>query len=117
VYPLPELIPEKLTLRSSQSINLVLKVKGNKLIYQKISQGSYNELAIKYQSPATTSDFRKNEYATGNSLVFSITGEKVTTKTYQFTVFFKDAEGNTYSQQVAGLGREYPIVDKPQMIA
>lgn len=117
VYPSPELIPEKLTLRSPESINLVLKVKGNKLIYRKISQGSYNELKIKYQPTLNKSEVRKNEYPTGNSLVFSINGDKVITKTYQFTIFYGDMAGNVFSQQVAGLGREYPIVDKPVKVS
>ena len=112
----PELIPEQLTLKSPESINLRLKVKGNKLIYRKLRQGDYNELKINYQSSPLASAARKNEYPTGNSLTFSINGEQVTSKTYQFTVFFDDDHGNVYSQQIAGLGREYPIVEKPQKV-
>jgi len=118
IYPSPELIPEKLTLRSAASINLMLKVKGNKLVYRKIRQGSYNELKIQYhpQPGANKADTKKNEYPTGNSLVFSINGENVTSKTYQFTVYYGDTKGNIYSQQIAGLGKEFPIVDQPQKV-
>lgn len=112
----PELIPEQLTLKSPESINLRLKVKGNKLIYRKLRQGDYNELKINYQSSPVLSAASKNEYPTGNSLTFSINGDQVTSKTYQFTVFFDDDHGNVYSQQIAGLGREYPIVEKPQKV-
>lgn len=112
----PELIPEQLTLKSPESINLRLKVKGNKLIYRKLRQGDYNELKINYQSSPIASAASKNEYPTGNSLTFSINGAQVTSKTYQFTVFFDDDHGNVYSQQIAGLGREYPIVEKPQKV-
>lgn len=112
----PELIPEQLTLRSPQSINLKLKVKGNKLLYKKIRQGSYNELKINYQPSLGKKTAKIGEYPTGNTISFSIDGENVISKTYQFTIFFGDQAGNTYSQQIAGLGKEYPIVDKPQKV-
>ena len=112
---MPELIPEQLTLKSPKSINLKLKVKGNKLFYKKLSQGSYNELKINYQPALAKLGAKQHEYPTGNSVVFLINGENATSKTYQFTVYFSDAAGNLYSQQIAGLGREYPIIDKPQL--
>ncbi|MEM6803901.1 MAG: hypothetical protein AAF696_21020, partial [Bacteroidota bacterium] len=115
VQSMPELIPEQLTLRSPKSINLKLKVKGNKLFYKSLSQGSYNELKINYQPAIGKLSSKQDEYPTGNSVIFSINGENVISKTYQFTVYFRDASGNIYSQQIAGLGREYPIIDKPQL--
>lgn len=116
ILPAPELIAEKLTLRSPESINLTLKVKGNKLVYRKLSHGSYNELRINHQPTLNRNEARRNEYPTGNSLTFSINGENVISKTYQFTIYFGDMAGNVFSQQVAGLGKEYPIVDKPQKV-
>ena len=109
----PELIPEKLTLRSANSMSLSLRNNGGKLIYRKITLGKNNELDVQYQPSSAKIKTIMEEYPNGSSITFYLDGKHVISRTYQFNVHFLDMDGNEYSQKISGLGKEYPIVEQP----
>lgn len=108
----PLLQAERLNLEAANKLVLRLKNKGHKLIYKKIQLGANNELNVVYEPPTRRMNLMLEEYDQGETLTFTLTGTNVISQTYQFTIYYGDMEGNNYIQQIAGMGREYPIVDQ-----
>ncbi|MEM7371069.1 MAG: hypothetical protein AAF587_20815 [Bacteroidota bacterium] len=111
--PTPALQEAHVSKAQPTMLRLALTVRGDTLIYQKISLGDWNELQVSYEPPI----FRKQEsYAPGTALNFHISGEQLDTRTYQFFVHYKDNSGRAYRQEIGGMGTENPIVEGPVAI-
>lgn len=109
----PRLKGEQLTLDSPNRLLFRLKNEGHKLIYKKIQAGPNNELNITYEPPQRRINMMLEEYDQGEIITFSLTGTNVISQTYHFTIYYGDMTGNFYTQQIGGLGKEFPIVDAP----
>ncbi|MEZ4772671.1 MAG: hypothetical protein R3D00_05755 [Bacteroidia bacterium] len=109
----PRLKGDQLTLESPNKLLFRLKNEGHKLIYKKIQAGPNNELNITYEPPQRRINMLLEEYDQGEIISFSLTGTNVISQTYHFTIHYGDMNGNYYTQQIGGLGREFPIVDAP----
>lgn len=109
----PKLIAEQLTLKTTDSMLLLLRNDGGKLVYRKVQSGPNNQLKVRYQPPERRLNLMLEEFPEGSSIGFMLEGEGVINKTYQFTIHYGDMSGNRYRQQVSGLGKEYPIVEAP----
>ena len=113
----PKLEADQLSLDTPNTLLLKLRNAGNRLIYKKIKTNDHNQLDIKYQAPDRKANKMIEEFPSGSTMTFSLSGQGIIAKTYHFTIYFGDDEGNLYTQQVAGMGKEYPIVDVPRKIA
>ncbi|MDX2245380.1 MAG: hypothetical protein SF052_01285 [Bacteroidia bacterium] len=109
----PRLKGDQLTLESPSKLLFRLKNEGHKLIYKKIQTGPNNELNIVYEPPQRRMNLMLEEYDQNEILTFSLTGTNVISQTYHFIIHYGDMAGNFYTQQIAGLGREFPIVEAP----
>ena len=113
----PKLEADQLSLDTPNTLLLKLRNAGNRLIYKKIKTNDHNQLDIQYQAPDRKVNKMIEEFPSGSTMTFSLSGQGIIAKTYHFTIYFGDDEGNLYTQQVAGMGKEYPIVDVPRKIA
>jgi hypothetical protein len=113
----PRLVAEQLSLDTPHSLSLKLKVAGEKLIYKKLKTNEHNELNIAYQTPQREIHASIEEFSDGETVSFTLAGKGIIAKTYHFTVYYGDSEGNLYTQQIAGMGKEYPIIEPPKQIA
>ena len=103
----------KITQLTDTDLRLALEVTGGTLIYLDLELGKWNELAVKYSPPI----FREEEsYAHGTRLAFEITGPELMFRTYQFSILYQDPSGQTYRQEVGGMGLEAPILEAPLRI-
>ncbi|MEZ4827870.1 MAG: hypothetical protein R3C61_16525 [Bacteroidia bacterium] len=109
----PRLKGEQLSLVSPNKLLFRLKNEGHKLIYKKIQTGPNNELNVTYEPPVRRMNLMLEEYDQGEIITFSLTGSNVISQTYHFIIHYGDMAGNFYTQQIGGLGREFPIVDAP----
>ena len=116
-YSPPKLDAIQLSLDSPEKLLLKLKNMGDKLIYKKIKTGDHNELDIRYEPPARQVHKMREEFPSQSIMTFSLSGSSIISKTYQFTIYYGDMAGNLYTQIIAGMGKEYPIVDVPRKIA
>ncbi|MEO0468850.1 MAG: hypothetical protein AAF206_04450 [Bacteroidota bacterium] len=107
----PFLKPDRLILVAPNVLSLTLTNKGGDLVFEKIKPGPNNELQITFEPLNGRSD-GKSIMSPGSNLNISIKGEQVIYKTYQFVIEYRDLKGQMYRQQIAGMGKEYPIVDE-----
>lgn len=111
--PTPVLADAHISKAQPTMLRLALTVRGDVLIFQKITLGDWNELQVSYEPPI----FRKQEsYAPGTALNFHITGEQLDMKTYQFFIHYQDGSGRAYRQEIGGMGTENPIIEGPVAI-
>lgn len=97
----------------SQQIRLSLRNQGGKLHFLRVEPGPYQEVEVTYTPPV----FREKEtYTCGTALNFTLRGHDIDLKTYQFWVFFQDEKGQTFKQEIMGLGLELPLVEPPACV-
>ena len=106
----PFLKPDRLILVAPNVLSLTLINQGGNLVFEKITPGPNNELQVSFEPINGRSD-GKSVMPTGSNLRISIKGEQVIYKTYQFVIEYRDLKGQMYRQQIAGMGKEYPIVE------
>ncbi|MEO1448703.1 MAG: hypothetical protein AAFV07_04200 [Bacteroidota bacterium] len=95
---------------SPEEIRIVLQNTGGTLIFLELITAEFNEVEIAYSPPI----FRDEErYVQGTSMHIGIKGKNLEDRTYHFSIRFIDLEGNQFKQEVAGMGLEKPIVEKP----
>jgi hypothetical protein len=106
----PRLSIGAIALVAPNRLRLSLRNDGPTLRYERLEPEAFNELAVTYDPPI----FREEErYATGTALTFSLSGPEAARKSYHFQLFFQTLEGEPYRQEVAGVGQEPPILEKP----
>lgn len=94
----------------TNEVRISLKVESPQFQYQRMEAGPYNELEVSYTPPV----FRQKEiFSKGAALNFSIKGADLSSATYQFWVYFQDEIGNSFKQEVMGLGTETPLFEAP----
>ena len=102
-------------------LQLLLKNIGQSLTYEGIKLARKNELAIEYlpldlrqdATKANTSD----EYPTGTSLTFFLSGLHLDDAYYDMLIKYTDLKGNSYRQRVSGLGNSEPVVDPAKVLS
>ena len=110
----PHLVSDSIELeegdRDEAALRLSLLNKGRELIFRSISIQDGNELKVYYEAngPHTTSS--------SQALKFYLKGRQAEKRTYHFNVIYSDQKGNTYSQGVAGWGKERPLIEEPMLI-
>ena len=109
--------PGQLRLESASRLLLTLKNEGGKVIYRRVSVGPNNEVTVTHVLAAQPLNSLLPEYPTGSEIHFHLDADNVIGRTFQFTLYYGDLQGNLYRQDVSGLGKEYPIVDPVVHIA
>ena len=110
----PHLVPESVELaegnQEEAALRLSLLNKGRKLIFRSISIQDGNELKVFYDED------RNPSAASDQALRFYLRGQQAEKCTYHFNVIYSDQRGNTYSQGIAGWGKERPLIEEPLLI-
>ncbi|MEL6671985.1 MAG: hypothetical protein AAFR61_07320 [Bacteroidota bacterium] len=112
----PFLITEDLILRAGNTLLLRMRNEGSTLYYQRLGQGKDCEVKVTYQPMARNVSFLQEDYPYGSTLSFLLTGTDLEKQTYEFEVFFSDKTGKLFRQKVAGMGKEVPLLDAPEML-
>lgn len=110
-------VADKLQLESASRLLLQLKNTGAKVIYKRVSPGPNNEVTISNVQAAQPLNSLLPEYPKDSSIHFHLDADNVIGRTFQFTLYYGDLQGNLYRQDISGLGKEYPIVDPVVKIA
>lgn len=110
-------VADKLQLESASRLLLQLKNTGAKVIYKRVSPGPNNEVTITNVQAAQPLNSLLPEYPKDSSIHFHLDADNVIGRTFQFTLYYGDLQGNLYRQDISGLGKEYPIVDPVVKIA
>jgi len=82
-----------------------------------VSPGPNNEVTITHVQSAQPLNSLLPEYPKNSSIHFHLDADNVIARTFQFTLYYGDLQGNLYRQDISGLGKEYPIVDPVVKIA
>ncbi|MEL7341329.1 MAG: hypothetical protein AAGM67_12675, partial [Bacteroidota bacterium] len=83
----------------------------------RVSAGPNNEVTITHVKEAQPTNSLLPEYPQDSSINFHLEADNVIGRTFQFTLYYGDLQGNLYRQDVSGLGKEYPIIDPVVKIA
>lgn len=110
-------VADKLQLESGSRLLLQLKNTGAKVIFKRVSPGPNNEVTITHVQAAQPLNSLLPEYPKDSSIHFHLDADNVIGRTFQFTLYYGDLQGNLYRQDISGLGKEYPIVDPVVKIA
>lgn len=110
-------VADKLQLKSASRLHLSLKNTGAKVIYKRVSPGPDNEVTITHVDSAQPLNSLLPEYPKDSDIHFHLDADNVIGRTFQFTLYYGDLQGNLYRQDISGLGKEYPIVDPVVKIA
>jgi hypothetical protein len=106
----PELSADGLRSLGEDRLRLTLRNAGQTLAFQRFEPGEFNEMEVNYTPPV----YREKEtFARGSALNFTLQSSQLERATYHFFVVFKDEAGHTYRQEVAGMGAENPIIERP----
>lgn len=108
---------DQLRLESGSRLVLALKNTGPKVIFKRVSAGPNNEVTITHVKEAQPTNSLLPEYPQDSSISFHLEADNVIGRTFQFTLYYGDLQGNLYRQDVSGLGKEYPIIDPVVKIA
>lgn len=103
-----------LSLQGADKILLQLQNQGDTLLIDRIQTGSNNELLVESDPPLRSP--KGHKYGPNTKLNLLLKGDKVIFKTYQFWVYYRNREGQQFRQQVAGLGREFPIIESAERL-
>ena len=118
------LFPTKLTRHSSQShglkavqlklegtdkMLLQLENQGTALTLESIKIGENNELSIEPDPPLPQSS--THVYGPKARVDLILKGDKVIFKTYDFWLYYRNSKGQLLRQQIAGMGKEFPIIE------
>ena len=110
-------VAEQLRLESASRLVLSLKNTGAKVIFKRVSPGPNNEVTVTHVQEAQPTNSLLPEYPKDSSIFFHLDADNVIGRTFQFTLYYGDLQGNLYRQDVSGLGKEYPIIDPVVKIA
>ena len=108
----PYLKAIRLQLKSESELQLILQNQNGTINLEKVEVGENNELAVVFEPLLTQK--AAHVYGPQKEISLLLKGEKVIFKTYEFWLYFKNSQGQRFRQQIAGLGKEYPIVEKAQ---
>lgn len=108
----PYLKAIRLQLKSENELQLILQNQNGTINLEKVEVGENNELAVVFEPLLTQK--AAHVYGPQKEISLLLKGEKVIFKTYEFWLYFKNSQGQRFRQQIAGLGKEYPIVEKAQ---
>ena len=108
----PYLKAIRLQLKSESELQLILQNQNGTINLEKVEVGENNELAVVFEPSLTQK--AAHVYSPQQEISLHLKGEKVIFKTYEFWLYFKNSQGQRFRQQIAGLGKEYPIVEKAQ---
>lgn len=108
----PYLKAIRLQLKSENELQLILQNQNGTINLEKVEVGENNELAVVFEPSLTQK--AAHVYGPQKEVSLLLKGEKVIFKTYEFWLYFKNSQGQRFRQQIAGLGKEYPIVEKAQ---
>ncbi len=103
-------VADQLRLESASRLVLVLKNEGPSCIYKRVSNGPHNEVTITHIQDSQRIKTLLPEYGTGSEIKFHLEADNVISRTFQFTMYYGDLQGNLFRQDISGLGKEYPIV-------
>lgn len=81
------------------------------MIFKRVAQGPDNEVTVTHVLDSQPLKTLLPEYPTGSSLFLHLDADNVISRTFQFTIYYGDLQGNLFRQDVSGLGKEYPIVE------
>ncbi|MEL7533794.1 MAG: hypothetical protein AAFN10_20945 [Bacteroidota bacterium] len=109
----PYLKAIRLQLKSESELQLILQNQNGTINLEKVEVGENNELAVVFEPSLTQK--AAHVYSPQQEISLHLKGEKVIFKTYEFWLYFKNSQGQRFRQQIAGLGKEYPIVEKAQV--
>lgn len=113
----PKLMAKGLKLQTPQTLLLTLRNDGYTLFYQRFETGPNNELNICYEPPESSVKLIMDEYQQGDYLAFSMSGTHVISQTFQFFIVYGDMEGYLYRQEIAGIGKDYPLLGTPEQLS
>ncbi|MEM6346532.1 MAG: hypothetical protein AAF927_21775 [Bacteroidota bacterium] len=108
----PHLKAIRLQLKTENELQLILQNQSGTIHLDKVEVGENNELAVVFEPSLTQKT--AHVYGPQQEISLHLKGEKVIFKTYEFWLYFKNSQGQRFRQQIAGLGKEYPIVEKAQ---
>lgn len=108
----PYLKAIRLQLKSESELQLILQNQSGTIHLEKVEVGENNELAVLFEPSLLQK--AAHVYGPHQEISLLLKGEKVIFKTYEFWLYFKNSQGQRFRQQIAGLGKEYPIVEKAQ---
>ncbi|MEL6845258.1 MAG: hypothetical protein AAFP02_18795 [Bacteroidota bacterium] len=108
----PYLKAVRLQLKSESELQLILQNQTDTIQLEKVEAGENNELTVAFAPPLTQKT--AHVYGPQKEISLQLRGDKVIFKTYEFWLYFKNSKGQRFRQQIAGLGKEYPIVEKAQ---
>lgn len=111
------LIAAGLQLEGSNLLKLTLKNTGPKVIFKRIKTGTDNEVKVEHLRHLAPLNTILPEYPTGTFIGIALTSDQILDATYQFTIYYGDLQGNLYRQEISGLGKEYPIIEKATPVA
>jgi hypothetical protein len=104
----PRLEAVELVLLSADELRLSLQNQGGELYLLSFDPADHNEVVIHIEE-------NQRRYPEGAALRFRLIGRRIVTRTYQFLVHYSDAAGQLYRQEIAGMGREKPILEAPRL--
>jgi hypothetical protein len=113
----PKLVAKSLQLQTPQTLLLTLRNDGYTLFYQRFETGPNNELNVCYEPPETSVKLIMDEYQQGDYLAFSMSGSHVISQTFQFFLIYGDMDGHLYRQEIAGIGKDFPLLGTPEQLS
>ncbi len=110
----PWLALKQLRKVSDDCLRLTLRNDGDTLIFAVLQPGTHHEMEAIYDPPV----FREKEsYARGSALNIALQHPVIEQATYQFWVHYRDLAGQSYRQEIVGMGTDRPIVEPPQPLS
>jgi hypothetical protein len=109
----PRLEAERLVLLSAGTLQFTLRNHGGPLTYLGLAPGNHNELMVTFEPD--TAPIAADTYLCppGGSLTFTLSGYRVNSRTYHFLIRYLTASGQELVQEIAGMGREHPLLEAP----
>jgi len=110
----PQLEVSEIKMTGLGIVRLLLKNVGGNLVFDEMELGDCNEMEVAYTPPIHR---ELDIYTTGSVIPFTLRHKDAEAATYQFVIRYKDVEGRSFSQEVAGMGAECPILEPVETIS
>jgi hypothetical protein len=111
----PGLKAVQLKLEGTDKMLLQLENQGSALTLERIKIGENNELSIEPDPPLLQSSTQV--YGPQARVNLILKGDKVIFKTYDFWLYYRNSKGQLLRQQIAGMGKEFPIIEAAEPAA